>query len=150
KFMPQIVGTKPEWNGWLSREASGPNLGDTKDVSLWQQAAADLARLQAESISSCEALLQSGAHDLRLDVLLSAIDPFFDLVAKLMEEQPKVPPPTLSREELRLVRPLVDDALTMLQDLGIPAMLGHLDLNPWNIIVASSGTVFLDWAEAYV
>ena len=51
---------------------------------------------------------------------------------------------------LEVDRRTVRRYITMLQDLGIPAMLGHLDLNPWNIIVASSGTVFLDWAEAYV
>ena len=29
-------------------------------------------------------------------------------------------------------------------------MLGHLDLNPGNLIVSPAGCVFLDWAEAYV
>jgi Ser/Thr protein kinase RdoA (MazF antagonist) len=28
--------------------------------------------------------------------------------------------------------------------------VGHLDLNPWNVIVSAGGAVFLDWAEAYV
>jgi len=32
----------------------------------------------------------------------------------------------------------------------MPNALGHLDLNPWNIIVSANGCVFLDWAEAYV
>ena len=29
-------------------------------------------------------------------------------------------------------------------------MLGHLDLNPGNIIIAANQCIFLDWAEAYV
>ena len=150
RFMPEILATRPEWNGWLSREAEGQNLGEAKDVEPWERAAANLAKLQIESISSSESLLPLGAHDLRLDALLSAIDPFFDLVARLMDRQPKIPPAILSREELSLTRILVDDALTMLAHLGIPTTLGHLDLNPWNIIVSTDGCVFLDWVEAYV
>jgi len=150
RFMPEILATRPEWNGWLSREVDGRNLGDAKDIDAWELAAANLAKLQIRSISSSETLLPLGAHDLRLDALLSAIDPFFDLVARLMGRQPKSPPAILSPEELGLTRILVDDALTMLADLGIPTTLGHLDLNPWNIIVSTESCVFLDWAEAYV
>ena len=82
--------------------------------------------------------------------LLAAVDPFFDLIARLMEEQPKVPPAILSRQELSLLKLRIKDSLTLLEDLRIPDTLGHLDLNPWNIIVSEDGCVFLDWAEAYV
>jgi thiamine kinase-like enzyme len=150
RFMPKILGTKVEWNGWLSREVEGRSLCDTNEVTFWEQAAADLARLQIESISQSESLLHVGAHELRIDSLFSAIEPFFDLVDRLMDEQPKTPPAILSREELSLVRVLVDDALTLLAYLGIPSTLGHLDLNPGNIITSANGCVFLDWAEAYV
>ena len=37
-----------------------------------------------------------------------------------------------------------------MEALGIPETLGHLDLNPGNIIVSPSRCTFLDWAEAYV
>ena len=150
EFTPQTLASKPEWNGWLSLEAMGKNLGDTKDIACWEQAAAALAKLQIESILHCESLLALAAHDLRFDRLFSGIDPFFDLVARLMGEQTKVPPAILSREDLGLTRMLVDDALTMLADLEIPSTLGHLDLNPWNIIVSADGSIFLDWAEAYI
>lgn len=150
KFMPETLATKPEWNGWLSREVDGKNLGEAKNIEAWEGAAADLARLQIASISFSESLLPLGAHDLRSDALFSAIDPFFDLVARLMDEQPKTPPAALSRKELSLLRILVYDALTMLRDLRMPVTLGHLDLNPWNIIVTEDSCVFLDWAEAYV
>jgi len=150
RFTPKILASKPEWNGWLSREVNGKKLGEAHDIALWQRVAADLARLQIESISETESITRLGTHDLRSDVLLSAIDPFFELVGRLMDEQPKTPPAILSREELSLLRVQVDDALTLLSDFGIPNTLGHLDLNPWNIIVSDDGCVFLDWAEAYI
>ena len=112
--------------------------------------AAGLARLQIQSIPESESILRLGAHDLRFNALLSAIEPFFDVVGRLMDEQPKTPPAILSRAELSLLRVLVDDALTLLADLRIPNTLGHLDLNPGNILVSAHGCVFLDWAEAYV
>jgi len=150
RFVSEILGTKLEWNAWLSREANGTSPGETRDTSFWKQVASDLARLQIESISRADSILNSGAHDLRAAKLLKSIDPFFDLVARLMEEQPKVPPPTLSRHELGLLKLRIEDSLALLEDLGIPNTLGHLDLNPWNIIVSVNRCVFLDWAEAYV
>lgn len=150
RFIPKILGTKPEWNGWLSREVDGANLGEAKDIALWKRAATELARLQIESIAQSQSILQSGAHDLRAKRLVTAVDPFFDLVARLMEEQPKVPPAILTRHELSLLKLRIEDALTLLEDLRIPDSLGHLDLNPWNVIASTNGCVFVDWAEAYV
>jgi aminoglycoside phosphotransferase (APT) family kinase protein len=40
--------------------------------------------------------------------------------------------------------------LDAMEASGIPDALGHLDLNPGNIIVSADRCVFLDWAEAYV
>lgn len=150
QFMAEIIATKPEWSAWLSREVDGANLGDANDIELWQKAAAALANLQIESIPECESTLQLGAHDLRPDALLAAVDPFCDLVVRLMEDQPKVPPPTLNRQEISLLKLRIKDSFTLLDDLGIPNALGHLDLNPWNILISADRCVFLDWAEAYI
>jgi hypothetical protein len=149
-FTSEILGAKPEWNGWLSREAVGTSLGDTKQIALWERAARDLARLQLESIPSSEAIFDSGAHDLRPAALMASVDPFFDLLAQLMDEQTKIPPPALSRQELSLLKLRIQDSLALLEELRILNTLGHLDLNPWNIIVLADRSVFIDWAEAYV
>jgi hypothetical protein len=150
KLVPQILGTKHEWNGWLAREVHGTNLGETSDITSWEQAATDLARMQIESTSESQSILHSGAHDLGANRLLTAVDPFFDVIARLMEEQPKVPPAILNRGELSLLKLRIEDAITLLEDLRIPDTLGHLDLNPWNVIASANRCVFVDWAEAYV
>jgi len=150
EFLPEVLATRPEWNAWLSREVEGTNLGKTKDAAIWERAAAKLAELQIESISGADSILDAGAHDLRTDGLLDSVDPFFEVVTRLMEEQTKASPPALSREELSLLKLRLEDALTLLGDFGIPHALGHLDLNPWNVILTRSRCVFLDWAEAYV
>lgn len=148
-FIPEILGTRPEWNGWVSREVNGTNLGETRDTTLWELAATGLARLQIESISEAQSILQSGAHDLGAKHLLTAVDPFFDFVARLMEQQLKVPPAILNRDELSLLKLRIADTLILLEDLRIPDALGHLDLNPCNVIVSANTCVFIDWAEAY-
>jgi len=151
RFIPKILGTKPEWNGWLSGgEVDRTNPGKTKDATSWEQTATELARLQIESIAESQSILRCGAHDLRAKRLFTAVDPFFDRVARLMEQQPKVPPAILNRDELSLLKLRVEDVLTLFQDLRIPVTLGHLDLNPGNVIVSAERCVFLDWAEAYV
>ncbi|HVI07427.1 MAG TPA: phosphotransferase [Candidatus Binatia bacterium] len=149
-FIPEIVAIKPECQGWLAREVAGTSLGETSDAALWEDAAARLARLQIESIPFIETLLPAGAHDIRSHALRSAVAPFFDLISRLMDEQPRSSPAVLGRQELSLIRDLIDDALVTLDQQEIPAALGHMDLNPWNMIVAPHGCVFLDWAEAYV
>ena len=44
----------------------------------------------------------------------------------------------------------IQNTVDVLEARGIPETLGHLDLNPGNIIVSLHRCVFLDWAEAYV
>jgi aminoglycoside phosphotransferase (APT) family kinase protein len=71
-------------------------------------------------------------------------------MGQLMGEQTKVPPPVLSKSELVLLGEQIEEALSLSSDLGIPDALGHLDLNPDNVIISEERCTFLDWAEAYV
>jgi thiamine kinase-like enzyme len=56
----------------------------------------------------------------------------------------------LSEPELQLLKERISESLAELQALSLPDTLGHLDLNPGNIIVSPQKCTFLDWAEAYV
>ena len=150
RYLPPILAARPEWNGWLALEVEGTNLGETQDTGHWNVAASALAKLQIESTDRIGALIDSGARDLRASALLKLVRPFLDAMGQLMEKQTKVPPPVLSRSELILLGDQIEEALSLSTDLGIPDALGHLDLNPGNVIVSEGQCVFLDWAEAYV
>jgi hypothetical protein len=150
KYLPEMLGTRGDWNGWLSREAEGVNLADAKDIAEWEKAASELARLQIESVAKTESILDAGAHDLRTETLSRLVQPFLTAIAQLMAQQTKTTPPALSCAELKLLGVRIQDSLTLLGELTIPDALGHLDLNPGNIIVSADGCVFVDWAEAHV
>jgi len=109
-----------------------------------------LAKLQIESIDRSRTLINSGARDLRASALLKLVRPFLHVMGQLMEKQTKDPPPVLSRNKLILLGEQIEEALSLIADLQIPDSLGHLDLNPGNVIVSEGHSVFLDWAEAYV
>jgi hypothetical protein len=150
KYLPEFLGARADWNGWLSLEAPGTNLRETREIAFWESAAQSLARLQIESVAKTEAVLDAGVHDLRTETLSGLAQPFLAVVAQLMEQQTKVPPPVLSCAELSLLGVRIQDSLTLLGELRIPDALGHLDLNPGNIIVSADGCAFVDWAEAHV
>ena len=149
-YVPQVLAARPSWNGWIMTEVEGTNLGETRDRPLWEAAAAALARLQIECIATHRELVDCGAHGLRIEMLRGLVSPFMDVAAHLMEKQSKVPPAVLGKMELRLIEERIHEALSILEDLGIPDTLGHLDLNPGNIITSKSQCAFLDWAEAYI
>jgi hypothetical protein len=150
RFLPEIIATRPEWSGWLAREAEGSLLNDCSTLASWEAAAADLAELQISSLGRSLYLLDPGARDLRAWVLADFVEPFFQAMGEVMERQTKMPPAVLSRERLRCLSIRVREALAVLEETSIPTALGHLDLNPGNIVCSPSGCVFLDWAEAFV
>jgi hypothetical protein len=150
KYLPKPLGTRADWNGWLSLEAPGTNLRETPEIALWESAAESLARLQIESVAKTESILDAGAHDLRTETLSNLVHPFLAVISQLMEQQTKFPPLVLSLQELSLLGLRIEDSLTLLDDLGLPEVLGHSDLNPGNIVVATDQCVFVDWAEAHV
>jgi len=150
RYLPTLIAARPSWNGWLTFEAEGTMLDENSDISMWEKAAETLAELQIESVEQTGSLLDASCRDIRVPALLEQIDPFFDVMAELMAQQPKVPPPVLSLQEIHALAAQLKEVCVHLKDLGFPDTLGHLDFNPGNIIAGSDRCVFLDWAEAYV
>jgi hypothetical protein len=148
-YLPEIIGQKPKWNAWLCLSAGSTMLAEVSDVSSWRVAATALARLQIQSFDQVGAILNAGARDLRLQTLSEAAEPFFVAMRMVMRE-PHSLREALSGEELRLLCIQVRDSITRLEDLKVSDALGHLDLNPANIVLSQSGCILLDWADAYV
>lgn len=149
-FVPRTVGSRPEWNAWLTLEAEGAPLDARSPASAWGAAAENLALLQISSLGRRFELIESGCKDLRPWALRSLVEPFFNSMTELMERQTKRSPAPLSRHELLALGREISSALEQLEVDGLPNALGHLDLNPGNVLVSDSRCVFLDWAEAYV
>jgi hypothetical protein len=149
-YLPPMLATRPDWNGWLSREVQGKPLSDVQEQVHWEQAAAALARLQIESIDRGSQILGAGAHDLGSEALSKLIQPFMSVVTQLMQRQTKVPPPVLDRNDLLALTESLQSAVDATKATGIPETIGHLDLNPGNIVASEIRCAFLDWAEEFV
>jgi hypothetical protein len=145
-----VLATRSEWNAWITREAEGELLSDSRGYMPWQKVAVDLAELQIDSCGQAQGILAAGVRDLTLGSLSTQIKPLVDAAQQLMDQQIKTPPPILGRKQLLLLADRIHAAIDALQPLGIPEALGHLDFNPGNVIVSDTGCTFLDWAEAYV
>lgn len=148
RFFPKVIAIHPEWNGWLMEEAGGIQLNNALRLEQWQTAVRALAALQKESTGESGALVRAGCRDRRIANLLDVVDPFLEVIAKLMQQQPKTPPAVLTTENLSELGATLKSACARVKALGIPETLGHCDFNPGNIIVTTDGCVFLDWAEA--
>jgi len=149
-FVPTVIATHPAWHGWLTKEFPGLTLDEISDACAWQQAAWIMAELQVASVEKTDQLLEAGCKDLRIASLLTLVDPFLEVMSRLMEQQQKTPPPVLGRGELQMLGIQIKEALSAWAQWDIPDTLGHLDFNPGNILCSANQCVFLDWAEAYV
>jgi len=147
-FVPQIVATREEWNGWLAIEAQGKHPDKKSPQQTWTRIARTLAELQIASFGQTLHLLNVGCRDVRLCTLRTLVAPFVEAMSELMERQTKVSPAPLSRTELLALQVQIEDALSEAEASEIPSAIGHLDFNPGNIVVNSDRCTFLDWAEA--
>jgi len=148
--LPELLGVHAVWNGWLMRETHGSTLDLCSDASCWFRTAGELARLQIQSAGKQTELLDAGCLDLRLPRLTDEVEPFVDRMRRLMAAQEKESPAPLMDRELTFLRDCLQQACSRLLELDLPVTLGHIDLNPGNIVVSTERCVFLDWAEACV
>jgi hypothetical protein len=150
KYLSPILATRPECNGWLALEAQESNLGEAHEAQSWNIAASFLAKLQIESTEISGLIMEFGARDLRTPALLWLIIPFLNAIGQLMDMQTKTPSSLLARSEVTVLSEQAEEALSLGTKSGMPDGLGHLDLNPGNVIVSAGDSIFLDWADAHV
>jgi len=148
--LPPLLGVHQSWNAWLSEEVSDKTLEQFLEIRIWERAAIELAELEIASIGRSSALLGGPCKDLRLPRLADLVAPFLARMTEFMAAQETQSPPPLTIRELDFVGERLEEAFAIHNDLRVPDALGHLDLNPGNILVSPSRCVFLDWAEACV
>lgn len=149
-FLPTLIATHPSWHGWLAMDFQGSTLDATSDATAWERAAATMAELQIASLGTTDELRDAGCKDLTISSLQKRVDPFLEVMTLLMEKQEKVTPRALGIEELLTLQAQVKEGLSAFAHLGLPDVLGPLDINPGNILCSAERCVFVDWAEAYV
>lgn len=150
RHIPVLLARHSKWNAWLALEAEGQDLYSSLNPDHWCRAADSLAELQITSIENAPEILAAGARDIRSEPLLALAVPFFAKLEELMEQQTKLTPKRLTREEIKLTQQRVIEALVELEAAGIPDTINHLDLNPGNVLIAPGTCIFLDWSEAAV
>lgn len=148
--VPRILGANRPWNGWLSAEASGTALDEISDCSTWERVAGELAELQIPSIGKSRDLLEGKCKDFRVAEIVKFIDPFLARMGEFMDVQEKTSPAPLAESELASLGEGLKESCSLLQSFDLPDTLGHIDLNPGNILVSLDHCVFLDWAEGCV
>jgi len=148
--LPNILAIHQKWNGWLSEEIIGKSLDEVTDLGAWEQAAEQFAELQIASIARTADLLKSNLKDLRIPKLVKRVDPFLERMRELMAAQTKATPAPLTNPEFEELSDTLKESCRRLQEDGLPDALGHIDLNPGNVLLSRNGPVFLDWAEGCV
>lgn len=148
-YLPAVLASNGEWNGWLMQEIEGDAL-EPQDLRSWSRAVSALAELQIASMPYISRIRAAGAHDLAAVRLSASVNHFITTMTHLMPQQTKIPPVVLSQGQLASLGQDMQQGLETLDSAHLPNVLGHLDLNPWNIIVSPDECRFLDWAEAYV
>ena len=152
QYLPPILAARPEWNGWLALEVEGTNLGETQDTQHWNTAASGLAKLQIESIGRFGTLVDFGARDLRVSALLKcwSAHSWMSWANSHGNADEGLHHPFCRGVNSYCSGSRSKRHSSLSTDLVIPDALGHLDLNPGNVIVSEGQCVFLDWAEAFV
>lgn len=149
EFVPKVLATRSDWNAWLAEEAAGTSLFSDAQLPHWEYAAKSLADLQRQTIPVVQELSRAGARDFSCRALGSCVEPFIGFLENHAEGSSDIrflAPPV---SELRELRVSLQNVLTTLDELSLPETVGHMDLNPQNIICSDRACVFLDWAEAF-
>jgi hypothetical protein len=147
-YLPKMLATRADWNAWLAEEVSGPCLSEATNVLDWKRAAESLACLQALALGIVEEAMANRARDLRLCSLLPRVAPFFRFLKEAAANS--ADSERFADLDWYGLCSTITDTLTILDELGLPETIGHMDLNPRNIVCSDPFCVFLDWAEAFV
>jgi len=149
KYFPKLYAHRPDWHAWLNEGLDSSLYGALHAPQL-EGTVRTLASLQTELAGDTKFLFSIRCKDWRMHRIAEQIGPFIDSMTELMEKQETVPPSKLSRQELRDLASILENACGRLAALGIPDTFVHGDFTPGSNVVASDRCLLIDLAEAYV
>lgn len=148
-YLPAMVARREDWNAWAMEEVVSASNGSLTVLAL-ERAVVALAALQVEAIEHVPELLDAGALDQRLDVLLLQLPSIIDYLIEVMANQTTTRVAPLAKTRLQELGNCLRTACFRLQDTAIPATVIHCDLTSDNIIDDGERSIFIDWCEAYI
>jgi hypothetical protein len=149
-YLPKTVTTTPEWNGWVMEDANGLPLNESGAIYQCEEAFTALAIMQKEMATDIASLSAIGAKSWTWSRIAPLLDPFFTEAWRAMRAQTSDKSKPLSGGELNQLQRDIKSALDEFMNAGIPETLLHGDIGHGNVIATCEGTIFLDWAEAYI
>ncbi len=149
-YLPTILVTIPEWNGWVTEDVIGVPLNESDSICECEQALSALAVMQKAMASNAASLLALGAKNWTYARIASLLDPFFQEAHSAMQAWTAASSKPLTENELSQLRKDLESALKEFMNAGIPESLLHGDIGHGNVIATPDGPAFLDWAETYI
>jgi hypothetical protein len=150
EYLPKILATIPEWNGWIMEDIKGVPLNKSTSIYQCEQTLTALAVMQKKMVNDVALLSALGAKDLTCVRIASLLEPLFREALSAMQAQTSTRSKPLAGSELYQLQKDMESALDEFLNAGIPETLLHGDIGHGNIIATSNGPVFLDWAETYI
>jgi len=150
EFLPAIVGSRRDWQGWIMRDA-----GFTLDGAFFPnrsvaEIGARLAKLQQASSSHAGHLLTYGLYDHRFPALRDTILELLPYLQEAVRSSRTDKAAYTLRGGLGGLLPVFESACERLRKLNLPDALVHGDLNVGNVLMANGSCIFTDWAEAAI
>jgi len=148
-YLPKILATVPEWNGWVMEDVKGVPLNESDSMNQCEQALTALAVMQKGMANDVASLSALGAKDWTCGRISSQLEPFFQEAHYAMQAQTSMKSRPLGSNELFQLKREIESAFRQFMDAGVPETLLHGDIGHGNVLATATGPVFLDWAETY-
>jgi Serine/threonine protein kinase involved in cell cycle control len=147
-YTPDILASHSGWSAWLMEDFGSSLAPPSKpNIRRLRSLGRQLARLQIESSAKLSSLLSHGCQDLRTDSLRTVLPRIVDCL-ECLGWPGRRKQSAMQRDGSRgeTLANILDDW----DDICIPDVLLHTDLNLNNVLVGRGRCVFIDWAEAAV
>jgi hypothetical protein len=138
--VPEVVAADLD-RAWLLLRDGGTRIADAGTLEPFPPALTLYGELQVGEVGHVDELLAIGLPDIRLPVVATAYEPFFERDHGLSREE-------VSR--LRALAPRFRDFCEELDAFGLPASIHHDDLHQWNVFVRDGRVAIYDWGDSSV